>query len=157
MEGAVTARRLGRRVLGRWARDERGTAIVEFAIIFPVLLTMLLAIIDFGRMMAVAASLAAAVRDGARQGAVATDLTDATQISAVKSRVISGFQPFGGAALTTGNIAVNVVTGSDGSNYNVNVKVTGYTYVPITPVARMIGMGTVTLTRQATFRWERTS
>ncbi len=141
-----------RRALRRWLRDERGAAIVEFAIVVPVLLTLLFGIIDFGRMMAVGASLAAAVRDGGRQAAVSTDLTDATQISAVKTRVINAFQPFGGAALTTGNISVAV----DGS-YNVTVKVTGYTYRPITPIAGMIGMGTVTFTRTAVFRWERTS
>ena len=136
----------------RWARDERGTAIVEFALIFPVLLIMLLAIIDFGRMMAVAASLAAAVRDGARMGAATTNVTDASQIAAVQARVVSTFQAFGGTRLTTNNVAVSV-----DANWNITVKVTGYTYVPITPIARMIGMGTVTLTRAAVFRWERTS
>lgn len=136
----------------RWVRDERGTAVVEFAIVLPVLLTMVLAIIDFGRMMAVAASLAAAVRDGARMGAAMTNVTDATQLSAVKSRVVSNFQPFGGAQLTASNVAVTV-----DASYNITVKVTGYTYVPITPIARMIGMGTVSLTRAAVFRWERTS
>ncbi|MDQ6926107.1 MAG: hypothetical protein M3154_07710, partial [Candidatus Eremiobacteraeota bacterium] len=72
--------------------------------------------------------------------------------AAIQTRVINAFQSFGGAALGTGNISVSV-----DANYNVNVKVTGYTYVPITPIARMIGMGTVTFTRQAVFRWERTS
>ena len=141
-----------RHAVRRWTRDERGAAVVEFAIIVPVLLVLLLAIIDFGRMMAVGASLAASVRDGARQGAAATSLTDQTQISAVQSRVISEFQPFGGPALTTGNVAVSV-----DANYNVTVKVTGYTYRPITPIAGMIGRGTVTFTRTAVFRWERTS
>lgn len=146
-----------RRVLRRWLCDERGTAMVEFALIFPVLLIMLLATIDFGRMMAVGASLAAAARDGARQGAAITNLSDNSQIQAVQTRVISQFQSFGGAPLTAGNVSVTVIPASDGSLYNVRVKVSGYTYVPITPIARMIGMGTVTFTRSAVFRWERTS
>lgn len=141
-----------RRIVRRWIRDDRGAAVVEFAIVVPMLLMMLLGIIDFGRMMAVGASLAAAVRDGGRQGAVSTDLSDATQISAVKTRVINAFQPFGGAALTSSSVSVAV-----DASYNVSVSVTGYTYVPITPIARLIGMGTVTFTRKAVFRWERTS
>ncbi len=143
--------------LPRWLRDERGTAIVEFALIFPVLLIMLLATIDFGRMMAVGASLAAAARDGARQGAAITNLSDPAQVSAVQTRVISQFQPFGGAQLTASNVSVTVVPAPDGSLYNVSVRISGYTYVPITPIAGMIGMGTVTFTRSAVFRWERTS
>lgn len=148
----MIARLSVRRALRRWSRDEQGAAVVEFAIVVPVLLVLLFGIIDFGRMMAVGASLASAVRDGGRQAAVSTDLTDATQISAVKTRVINAFQPIGGAPLASGNIAVNI-----DASYNVTVKVTGYTYRPITPIAGMIGMGTVTFTRAAVFRWERTS
>lgn len=146
---AVT-RRSVRTSLQRWARDERGAAVVEFAVVMPVLLILVMGIIDFGRMYAVAASLAAAVRDGARQGATATDLTDATQLAAIRSRVIAEFQPIGGAALTTANVAVAL-----DANQNVVVTISNYVYRPVTPIAALIGMGTVTLNRTATFRWER--
>lgn len=142
----------GRRAAARWGADERGAAVIEFAIVVPVLLTLVMAILDFGRMIAVAASLAAAVRDGARQGATVTDFADATQVSAVRTRVVNAFQAFGGAPLSASSVAVTL----DG-NYNVNVSVSGYTYRPITPIASMIGLGTITLTRTAVFRWERTS
>ena len=137
--------------LRRWARDERGAAVVEFAIVVPILLVLVMGIIDFGRMYAVAASLAAASRDGARMAATQTDLSDATQLSAVKSRVVTAFEPLGGAALTSGNVAVAL---DAGATY-VTVTVSGYTYEPITPIASLIGMGTITLSRKATFRWER--
>jgi Flp pilus assembly protein TadG len=139
------------RGLRRLARSERGAAVVEFAVVVPVLLVLVMGIIDFGRMYAVAASLAAATRDGARQGATATDLTDATQLAAIKARVVSGFQPLGGTALTAANVSVTL----DGS-YNVVVTVSNYRYVPITPIASLVGLGTVTLNRTALFRWERT-
>lgn len=141
------------RALARWAADERGAAVVEFAVVVPVLLTLVMAIIDFGRMIAVAASLAAAVRDGARHAATATDLTaGGTQAQAVQSRVVASFQAFGGAALTAGQV---VVSPPDFLG-NVRVSVSGYTYRPVTPIASLAGLGTITLSRAATFRWERT-
>ena len=148
-----SVRRAVRRALARWAADERGAAAVEFAVVVPVLLTLIMAIIDFGRLTAVAASLAAAVRDGARQAATATDLSaSSAQRTAIQNRVVSGFQPFGGDALSATQVTVTL----DASN-NAIVSVSGYTYRPITPIASMIGLGTIRLTRSATFRWERTS
>ncbi len=137
--------------LRRWLADDRGAAVVEFAIVVPILLVLVMGIIDFGRMLAVAASLAAAVRDGARQGATASDLTNSTQLAEVRARVVRAFQPFGGAALTTGAVTVTL-----DASQNVVVSISNYTYQPITPIAALIGMRTVTLTRSATFRWERT-
>ena len=137
----------------RFARDERGTAIVEFAIIVPILLVLILAIIDFGRMLAVSGGLAAAVRDGTRAAAVAPNPADPTQQTGIKNRVISSFQPLGGPALQASNIAVSL----DAPNGIVTVTVSGYTYQPLTPVFRMIGAGTLSFTRTASFRWERSN
>jgi Flp pilus assembly protein TadG len=124
--------------------------VVEFAVVVPVLLILVMGIIDFGRMYAVAASLAAAARDGARTAAALSDPSNATQAAAVRARVATLFQPMGGAALATANVAVSL----DASRTWVTVTVSGYNYVPVTPIARLIGMGTVTLTRTASFRWE---
>lgn len=149
--------RLGRPVprwLRRWCADERGAAIVEFAIVVPILLVLVMGIIDFGRMLAVAASLSAAVRDGARMAAASSDLTNTAQVTAVKTRVKSAFDPFGGAAIGASGGGTVSVTAPDASG-NVAVSVTGYEYAPITPIAALIGMGTVTFSRTATFRWER--
>ncbi|HEY0780383.1 MAG TPA: TadE/TadG family type IV pilus assembly protein [Gemmatirosa sp.] len=137
--------------LTRWTRDERGAALVEFAIVVPMLLVLVLAIVDFGRMMAVSGGLAAAVRDGARYAATSANPSDATQQSNIKARVINAFQAFGGPAIQTSNIAITV----DNSAGNVTVAVSGYTYQPLTPVMRMIGVGTLNFSRSATFRWER--
>lgn len=145
----MTTRRCAR-AARRWARDERGAAVVEFAVVVPVLLVFITAIIDFGRMYAVAASLAAAVRDGARQAAATTDLdTYTARRAAVKARVVGAFQAFGGAALTADGVSVTLDAGN-----NVVVSVAGYTYAPITPVASLVGLGTITINRSATFRWE---
>jgi Flp pilus assembly protein TadG len=47
-------------------RPERGAAAVEFALILPVLLLILLGIIEFGRVYNAQMQLTAAARDGAR-------------------------------------------------------------------------------------------
>lgn len=51
-------------------RAERGAAAVEFAIVVPLLLLILLALVDFGRMMFVQVSVNAASREGARASSV---------------------------------------------------------------------------------------
>ena len=154
MNAARRARRARRAVAAarRWQADERGAAAVEFAVVVPVLLTLVMAILDFGRMIAVAASLAAAVRDGARAGATISDFNDATQVAAVRTRVKNAFEAFGGAALATSSVVVTL-----DANRNVNVSVIGYTYEPVTSIASMVGLGTIKLSRTAVFRWERTS
>ena len=88
-----------RAAAARWRADERGAALVEFAIVVPVLLTLLMAIIDFGRMIAVAASLSGAVREGARAGATVSDFGDAADVGAVPPRVVQRLQPSGEAPL----------------------------------------------------------
>jgi len=58
----------------RTARD-RGAAAVEFAIVVPLLLLILLALVDFGRLYFVQVSLAGASREGARALSLHRDAT----------------------------------------------------------------------------------
>jgi Flp pilus assembly protein TadG len=148
----AAGRAAARRALRRWHADERGAAVVEFAMVVPVLLVLVTAIIDFSRMLAVAASLAAAVRDGARQAAASGDIVnDASQLAAVQRHVAGAFQPYGGTPIAAGDVQVSRPDAAG----NVSVTVAAYAYRPITPVARLVGLGTITFTRTSTFRWER--
>ena len=52
-------------------RDDRGAAMVEFAIILPLLLMLLVGIIEFGRAYNIQISIQAAAREGARELALA--------------------------------------------------------------------------------------
>jgi len=56
--------------LGAPAREERGAAAVEFALVLPILIVIVFGIINFGIVLAQKASLAGAVRTGARYGSV---------------------------------------------------------------------------------------
>lgn len=65
--------RFGARLLG-----ERGAAAVEFALVVPLLVLVLLGIVEFSRAFQVQATLAAAAREGARVMVLTNDETRAT-------------------------------------------------------------------------------
>jgi len=62
---------MGRSTYAR--RKERGQELVEFALILPLLLLLLVGIFEFGYVVFVQNSLSNAVREGARYGAVKPD------------------------------------------------------------------------------------
>ena len=53
--------------MSRIRRDDRGAVMVEFAIVLPVLMLILLGIIEFGRAYNAQVSIQAAAREGARE------------------------------------------------------------------------------------------
>jgi Flp pilus assembly protein TadG len=59
-----------RRFLRRAQRDTSGAAVVEFAMVTPLLLMLLLGIIEFGRIWNVRHAITDATREGARVAAV---------------------------------------------------------------------------------------
>src|SRR6476660_9709391 len=65
--GATNMRRIIRRMRG--IRSERGAALVEFALVVPMLMLMMCATIDFGLTVYTLNNLTAAVREGGRYGA----------------------------------------------------------------------------------------
>jgi hypothetical protein len=54
---------------GSHARSRRGQALVEFSLVFPILLTLILGIAEFGRLLVTYSSVATASRDAARYAA----------------------------------------------------------------------------------------
>lgn len=73
---AVTASRCHRTKLGRRADgSRRGAALVEFAIVTPVLLVLVLGMIEIGRAVMVTEVLTYAARMGARTGAISSGST----------------------------------------------------------------------------------
>jgi Flp pilus assembly pilin Flp len=135
----------------RLRRDERGAAVLEFALVFPILMLVLFAIIDFARAWYTVSTLAAAARVGARAGS-AMDLSlscsplacpaDAAAIRAASDTLISR--------------AMLAVPGDSGydirfNGQRVTVSIVKYEYKPVTPIA----LGAWYIDRTAVFRWER--
>lgn len=58
-------------------QSQRGAVAVEFAIVLPVLLLLILAIVEFGRAYNVQLTLTAAAREGVRVMAITNDQTQA--------------------------------------------------------------------------------
>lgn len=68
-------------------RDRKGQAMVEFALVLPILLLILLGIVDFGRILNEHLTVTAAAREGARSAAVMN--TDATVTGVVQQAASS--------------------------------------------------------------------
>jgi Flp pilus assembly protein TadG len=138
--------------LSRLFRRDDGAAMVEMAFVLPIFLLVVWGIIDFGRLLFTTNSMATAVREGARVAAVMASPTDPASVATVKARVENAFTPLGGPAITDAEISVDLVA-VPGS---VVVKVTNYPWPAVTPVSAVIGQQ-LNITRQATFRLERTA
>lgn len=134
-------------------RDTRAAALVEFAIIFPVLILLLFAMIDFGRAFFLRNNLVAAVREGARAAAVQMSpdpcSNDANIIAVTQAYVTN----LGGAAPT---VTVTPIGACGIGTTNIRVSITGYQFTPITPVFRLINYNTnlLLISVSATYRWE---
>jgi Flp pilus assembly protein TadG len=93
-------------------RDRRGIAVVESALLLPVMVTLLLGMWEIGRMVEVYQILNNAVREGGRQAA-AGQLTN-SQVQQVVTNYLKS------AGLTTTNVAVTVsdltTPGTDATN-----------------------------------------
>ncbi|MGY2084386.1 TadE/TadG family type IV pilus assembly protein [Blastococcus sp. SYSU DS0539] len=97
-------------------QSERGAAAVEFALIVPLLIVLVLGIVEFGRAFQVQATLAAAAREGARVLALQGD--EAAVEAAVQSASTS-LNP----GVTSDGITVSPVS-CDGAPAGTNATVT---------------------------------
>ncbi len=129
---------------------QRGIAAVEFAIVLPLLLLLMLATAEFGRAFFQYNALTKAVRDGARyisQGNALSGTTGVVDISAqartnTKNVVVYGVAGGAGSALLPGFTTANVSVVDAGLN---NIRVSAaYAYQPmlgITLPSFCLGMG----------------
>lgn len=147
----------------RRLRSERGAAMVEFAIVLPILLLLVFGIMDFGLALWRLNNLTAGVREAARFAAARQTVTTGQIDSVVAAwaaptnvQVMPGATPsiaagtlFFACTPACNNTAVNPV--------QVQVGVTAaYQYDFLTPLPALVGMGTQVLMTPAvaTFRWE---
>lgn len=68
------------------ARSERGQALIEFALLLPILLIFMLTVLDFGLALDRREVIQHAVREGARQAAVGVDEADVIDVVVAQSQ-----------------------------------------------------------------------
>ena len=153
---AMTAiARCTRFVRHRVLPDSRGTAVVEFAIIFPVLAMLVFGVIDFGRAFFLRNNLVSAVREGARYGATLQSPCIAASSTAIQSRVQTYVSAFGGSAVTAVVTTPGNCSPTAGVVTDVVVQISAYPFTPVTPVFRLINFtSALNITVSARYRWE---
>src|SRR5690349_3422278 len=148
--------KIRRRLRGvRGMQSERGAALVEFALVVPLLMMMMCATIDFGLAVYTLNNLTAAVREGGRFAAVQdqNSWTSGTAVSTTTTRVWNYIKGMNNGLTPAQNQALISVTAPDGNGI-ITVKITGYPYKPVTPLSTLLGLQTIYLNRTAIFRWE---
>lgn len=122
-------------------RQKEGQALVEFALVIPILIVIILAITEFGRVWMTMNVLTGAAREGVRAAAV--NELGTTFANNAAQNVMTAAGMTGTSVTVSGPNAANEMTVTVQMDYTV---LTG-TIVP--------GLsGTFQLTRSATMRWE---
>ena len=114
---------------------QRGIAVIEFALVLPVLMLLLLATAEFGRAFYQYNTLTKSIRDGARylsdnslNGAGVIELDGATS-TAVKNLIVFGNSAGSGTALLDGFSTSDItITTIDSMHLKVSAS---FTYAPI--------------------------
>ncbi len=154
----ISASQFLRRRVSAAIREERGAAIVEFAIIFPVLIILLFGMIDFGRAFFLRNNLVAAAREGARFGSVMSDPCLSANVALIDARTRTYITNIGGTAPTAAQLVVTTpgaCASGAGATTNVVVRFVAYPFTPITPVFRLINYSAaLNINVSATYRWE---
>ena len=112
----------------RLVRSESGVALVEFALLAPVMVLLLLGIIDFGRYMYDGILAANAARAGTDYGSY--NSINAADIAGMENAAYADAQNLSGMTATAsylclGSSGASVTCGSAGSTTYVEVKTTG--------------------------------
>lgn len=111
------------------SNPERGAAAVEFALLLPVLITLVFGIIEFAWAFNAQVTLTNAAREGVRVMAISTDTTTAqAKARAAAKNAASHLNP----PLADGNIAFSAEKCSSGAQMTVTVN---YNHATITGIA----------------------
>lgn len=130
--------------------NNSGQALVEFAIILPLLFVLVFGIIEFGRYLYLKNSTTQAAREGARKAAVTSGWitsNNSTNIAAVKQYVITGSV----ISITTNNITITPTPPVPGEAISVIIKTSFSSVVPnLIPIFKNL----TSIRASATMRYE---
>jgi Flp pilus assembly protein TadG len=132
----------------RFLRQTRAAAIVEFALVVPILFLLVWGIISFSRAYQRLNALTSSLREGARVASTLDNLTtDAAKRTIVRTSIRTFSSAFGYP------IDTSLVTINASSLVDVRVGVSNY---PIFSGLSFVGgLSSITVTREAVFRCER--
>lgn len=111
-------------------RGAKGQALIEFAVVVPLLMLLILGIFEFGRIFNAQLVVMQSVREGARRAVVVTGATQAAKETAASAQAVSATQAYGnnvGIALTVGTPTFTTVSGDT----NKKITVSAYYDVPL--------------------------
>jgi len=107
---------------------ERGQALVEFAMVMPIMLLLLFALVDFGRAFYSWLLITNAAREGARVAATQSPLTD------VQTRIYGAASALDSSAIT---ITTTNVQGPRGESVEVDLT---YDFSFVTPIGNIVSL-----------------
>ena len=121
--------------LARFAlRDERGTQLVELAIVVPVAVLLLASVAEFGRFFYTYTTLSKATRAGARY---LISQEPGTKDAAAKNLVVYGSTAGGTQPVVDKLGAANVTVVYDDAVKTTTVKIENYNYAPIFDLGKL--------------------
>lgn len=141
--------------LWKMSSSESGQAVVEFAIIVPVFLVMLLGLLEWGFVLWTQTTFNNAVRDGAREAVVIQDWDDnysqrAAEIIDTVSARLTGL-PSAQTANLADNIAVELLPDSVNTE-SIRVRIVAQPYQPLVGIMGVAVPDTLSATSE--FRYE---
>jgi Flp pilus assembly protein TadG len=129
------------------ARSERGTQLVELAIVLPIIIVMLGAAAEFGRFFYTYQTLAKATRAGARY--LTTESAAGSKDPTAENLVVYGNESGAGApvvsGLKPGQVRISRTGGTSAFPERVTVRIVGYTYEPIFDLGKLVGKPSLSL------------
>ncbi|MEJ7576332.1 MAG: TadE/TadG family type IV pilus assembly protein [Pyrinomonadaceae bacterium] len=131
----------------RFVREDKGTQLIELAIILPVMLMMMAATAEFGRFFYTYTTLAKATRAGARY--LATSAVKSTEDTRARNLIVYGDTTGEGNAVVSGlteqNVRIVRTGGVPVLPETVTVEIDSYTYTPIFDLGKITGQKNLSL------------
>ena len=135
------------RAARRFARSERGTQLVELAIVLPILLVLFATVAEFGRFFYTYTTLSKATRSAARY--LTTAPANGANDAKAQNLAVYGNTEGTGDPLVSGLSAANIEITREGGvpaiPERVTVEVQGFTYDPIFDIGGLIGNSAASL------------
>ena len=137
------------RSLKRFLKQDRGTQLVELAIVLPVFIVLMAGAAEFGRFFYTYSALTNAVRGGARHASKWERNASWTFPETSKMVVYGDYSNTSGGPIVPGLSTSNVVVQANGPSVNnidsVTVKIVGYRYTPLFDLGQLTGVSALSM------------